>query len=52
MPIVVILVRSFWEGSTDTIIHVRVTSIDNKSYIPKKAQEQLLERQEKDKKKK
>jgi len=39
----------FWEGSTDTIIDVRVTNLDSKSYKnlpPKKA----LERQEKEKK--
>jgi len=46
-----LLVRGFWEKSTDTIIDVRVTNLDRKSYKnlpPKKA----LERQEKEKKKK
>ena len=46
-----LLVRGFWEKSTDTIIDVRVTNLDSKSYknlSPKKA----LERQEKEKKKK
>jgi len=46
-----LLIRGFWEGSTDTIIDVRVTNLDSKSYKnlpPKKA----LERQEKEKKKK
>jgi len=45
------LIHGFWEGSTDTIIDVRVTNLDSKSYKnlpPKKA----LERQEKEKKKK
>jgi len=34
------LVRGFWEKSTDTIIDVRVTNLDSKSYEncpPKKA---------------
>jgi len=46
-----LLIRGFWEGSTDTIIDVHVTNLDSKSYKnvpPKKA----LERQEKEKKKK
>ncbi len=46
-----LLVRGFWEKSTDTIIDVRVTNLDSKSYknlLPKRA----LGRQEKDKKKK
>jgi len=46
-----LLIRGFWEGSTDTIIDVRVTNLDSKSYknlSPKKA----LKRQEKEKKKK
>jgi len=46
-----LLIRGFWEGSTDTIIDVRATNLDSKSYKnlpPKKA----LERQEKEKKKK
>ena len=46
-----LLIRGFWEGATDTIIDVRVTNLDSKSYKnlpPKKA----LERQEKEKKKK
>ena len=46
-----LLVRGFWEKSTDTIIDVSVTNLDSKSYknlSPKKA----LERQEKEKKKK
>jgi len=46
-----LLIRGFWEGSTDTIIDVRVTNLDSKSYKnlpPKKA----LERQEKKKEKK
>jgi len=46
-----LLIRGFWEGSTDTIIDVCVTNLDSKSYKnlpPKKA----LERQEKEKKKK
>ena len=46
-----LLIRGFWEGSTDTIIDVRVTNLDSKSYKnlpPKKA----LERQEKEKEKK
>jgi len=40
-----LLIRGFWEGSTDTIIDVRVTNLDSKSYKnlpPKKA----LERQD------
>ena len=44
-----LLIRGFWEGSTDTIIDLRVTNLDSKSYKnlpPKKA----LERQEKEKK--
>jgi len=44
-------IRSFWEASTDTVIDVRVTKLDSKSYKnlpPKKA----LERQEKEMKKK
>jgi len=43
-----LLIRGFWEGSTDTIIDVRVSNLDSKSYKnlpPKKA----LERQEKEK---
>jgi len=43
-----VLIRGFWEGSTDAIIDVRVTNLDSKSYRnlpPKKA----LERQEKEK---
>ena len=46
-----LLIRGFWEGSTDTIIDVRLTNLNSKSYKnlpPKKA----LERQEKEKKKK
>jgi len=46
-----LLIRGFWEGSTDTIIDVRVMNFDSISYKnlpPKKA----LERQEKEKKKK
>jgi len=46
-----LLIRGFWEGSADTIIDVRMTNLDSKSYKylpPKKA----LERQEKEKKKK
>jgi len=46
-----LLIRGFWEGSTDIIIDVRQTNLDSKSYWnlpPKKA----LERQEKEKKKK
>ncbi len=46
-----LLVRGFWEKSTDTIIDVCVTNLDSKSYKnlpPKKA----LERQEKEKEKK
>jgi len=46
-----LLIRGFWEGSTGTIIDVRVTNLDSKSFKnlpPKKA----LERQEKEKKKK
>jgi len=46
-----LLIRSFSEGSTDTIIDARVTNLDSKSYRtlpPKKA----LERQKKEKKKK
>ena len=46
-----LLIRGFWEGSTDSIIDVRVTNLDSKSYKkfpPKKA----LERQENEKKKK
>ena len=46
-----LLVRGFWEKSTDTIIDVHLTNLDSKSYKnlpPKKA----LERQEKEKKKK
>jgi len=46
-----LLIRGFWERSTDTIIDVRVTNLDSKSYKnspPKKA----LKRQEKEKKKK
>jgi len=42
-----LLIRGFWEGSTDTIIDVRVTNLDRKSYKnfpPKKA----LKRQEKE----
>jgi len=38
-----LLVRGFWEKSTDTIIDVRVTNLDSKSYknLPaKKALEQ------------
>jgi len=27
-----LLIRGFWEGSTDTIIDVRVTNLDSKSY--------------------
>jgi len=45
-----LFIRGFSEGSTDTIIDVRVTNLDSKSYKnlqPKKA----LERQEKEKKK-
>jgi len=45
-----LLIRGFWKGSTETIIDVRVTNLDSKSYKnlpPKKA----LERQEKEKKK-
>ena len=37
-----LLVRDFWEKSTDTIIDVRVTNLDSKSYKnlpPKKALE-------------
>jgi len=37
-----LLIRSFWEGSTNTIIDVRVTNLDSKSYRnlpPKKALE-------------
>jgi len=37
-----LLIRGFWEGSTDTIIGVRVTNLDSKSYKnlpPKKALE-------------
>ena len=37
-----LLVRGFWEKSTDTIIDVRVTNLDSKSYknlSPKKALE-------------
>jgi len=44
-----LLIRGFWEGSTDTIIDVHVTKLDSKScrnLPPKKA----LERQEKEKK--
>jgi len=46
-----LLIRGFWEGSTDTIIDVRVTNLDSKSYknLPSK---KALERQEKEKKKK
>ena len=46
-----LLVRGFWEKSTDTIIDVRVTNLDSKSYknLPPK---KYLERQEKEKKKK
>jgi len=46
-----ILIRGFWEGSTDTIIDVRVTNLDSKSYknLPLK---KALERQEKEKKNK
>jgi len=46
-----LLVLDFWENSTDTIIDVRVTNLDSKSYknLPPK---QALERQEKEKKKK
>jgi len=46
-----LLVRGFWEKSTDTITDARVINLDSKSYKnlpPKKA----LERQEKEKKKK
>jgi len=45
-----LLIRGFLEGSTDTIIDVRMTNLDSKSYKnlpPKKA----LKRQEKEKKK-
>ena len=45
------IILGFWEESTDTIIDVRLTNLDSKSYKnlpPKKA----LERQEKEKKKK
>jgi len=45
-----LLIRCFWEGSTDTIIDVRVTNLDSKFYKnlpPKKA----LKQQEKEKKK-
>ncbi len=44
-----LLVLDFWENSTDTIIDVRVTNLDSKSYknLPPK---QALERQEKEKK--
>jgi len=35
MPIAMILIRGFWEGSTDTIIDVRVTNLDSKSYKKK-----------------
>ena len=30
-----LLIRGFWEGSTDTIIDVRVTNLDSKSYKKK-----------------
>ena len=46
-----LLIRGFWEGSTDTIIDARAANLESKSYKnlpPKKA----LERQEKEKKKK
>ena len=44
-----LLICGFWEISTDTIVNVRVTNVDSKSYehsLPKKA----LKRQEKEKK--
>jgi len=46
-----LLIRGFWQGSTDTIIDVRVTNLGSKSYknLPPK---KVLERQEKEKKKK
>jgi len=46
-----LLNRDFWEGSTDTIIDIRVTNLDSKSYknLPSK---KALERQETEKKKK
>ncbi len=45
-----LLIRGFWEGSTEAIIDVRVTKLDSKSYknLPAK---KALERQEKKKKK-
>jgi len=46
-----LLIHGFCEGSTDTIIDVRVTNLDSKSYknLPPK---KVLERQEKEKNKK
>jgi len=46
-----LLICGFWEGSTDTIIDVRVTNLDSKSCknLPPK---RPLERREKEKKKK
>ena len=48
-----LLIRGFWEGSTDTIIDVRATNLDSKSYKnlpPKKALESgtTREREEKE----
>jgi len=46
-----LLIRGFWEGSTDTIIDVRVTNLDSKSYQnlpPKKVLEQQETREEKE----
>jgi len=40
-----LLIRGFWEGSTDTTIDVRVTNLDSKSYknlLPKKALSDII----------
>jgi len=52
-----LLIRGVWEGSTDTIIDVRVTNLDSRTYHDSKSYKNLppkkaLERQEKEKKKK